>query len=765
MRTLSWKRLAVAGLVAAITPAVVLWITAHACGPDFEPEVFVPANGPEQPALFADGQLGILQPGYYHANLVVAYRLLSGGTLGDAEKKSYIGGPQATGPDRDMWSGPAVDWLRERQTVGDVPIDRTQPQSLSFEQERTFKTARDGAQELDFGLNCPDAAFRTAIDTLHQRTARWGAHSTELVEWLRGQDAVFSNCSKAGSMPDLAKPEWPLLLRQDRAYQIAAAKFYSADYDGAIADFVAIGKDKSSPWSNWGEYLAARAEVRKAAMTGPAVPRYSTQILGTYDPQELKAAESRLLNIQKETQDTGIRNAAATELGYVEVRLNPGKRLDQVADALAGPKPDPQFDQDFADLDYLLDRGVTGSSDLARWIKEVQFSSPNPPAPGTVPALQALSLWRTQHSTPWLVAAMSQVKSKDAPADLLAAAATIKRGSPAFATVNYYRISLLSSTGKAAEARALADTVIAGMGPETMASTRNEFLAVRMTTARNLAEFLADAPRTIIGSSSENADLARCDTQPADATQQPGTWLPCAPLQFDADAAGYLNTQMPLALLEQAAESSALPAHLRQAVAEMAWVRALALDDTAALARMAKLLPGRMRQTAGVGDGFPATLALLKAPGVRPYLDAGVQRSESFAELDHFRDNWWCGRWTDGIVQLGPNSYSGQAPTVLPPLAFLTPQQSQQAAAEATRMNALPQGLVWVGQRAIAYVKAHPEDKTDPETLALIVAATRWGCAEYNSPDAQKAVSKEAFEMLHSRYPKSEWALKTKYYY
>ena len=299
-----------------------------------------------------------------------------------------------------------------------------------------------------------------------------------------------------------------------------------------------------------------------------------------------------------------------------------------------------------------------------------------------------------------------------------------------------------------------------------MPSARNQFLGQRMLTARNLNEFLADAPRTIIGGSSENAELAQCDPQPTPATQQPGTAPPCAPQQFDADAAGYLNTQMPLALVVQAAESPALPDHLRRAVAEMAWVRALGLNDTAALARMARLLPSPMRQTAGGSDGFPATLALLKAPGVRPYLDAGVQRSESFAELDHFRDNWWCGRWTDGSIQAGPNTYSGQAPTVLPPLAFLTPQQRQQAAAEATRMNALPQGLVWVGQRAIAYVKAHPEDKTDPETLALVVQATRWGCAEYNSPRrAEDSSAKKPFELLHSKYPKSEWALKTKYYY
>jgi hypothetical protein len=149
---------------------------------------------------------------------------------------------------------------------------------------------------------------------------------------------------------------------------------------------------------------------------------------------------------------------------------------------------------------------------------------------------------------------------------------------------------------------------------------------------------------------------------------------------------------------------------------------------------------------------------------VRPFLDQGVQRSASFAELDHFGDNWWCGRWTDDSIMLGPNTYA-QPPTVLPPLAFLTSQQRQQAAEEAARINALPQGLVWVGQRAMAYVKAHPDDKNAPEALSLIVHGTRYGCATYNQPNAQKALSKDAFEMLHRMYPKSEWTLNTKYYY
>ena len=57
-----------------------------------------------------------------------------------------------------------------------------------------------------------------------------------------------------------------------------------------------------------------------------------------------------------------------------------------------------------------------------------------------------------------------------------------------------------------------------------------------------------------------------------------------------------------------------------------------------------------------------------------------------------------------------------------------------------------------------------------PEALTL--RATHDGASEWGDNDAGRqraaektAVSKAAFELLHSRYPQSEWAKKTKYYY
>ena len=762
----SWGRLVVAGLLAAGLPAAFLLVAVMACGPDYGPEVFVPANQPEKPALFAQGRLGVLQSGYFHAELVVAYRYLSGGKLSNAEKDAYS--PPELSPDElaayraqreaRVAAQPINRWLKAREDAHASPPAA----EVQIAQDRVIETKRDDWVERDDQLNCPDAAYATAADTLQNRLKTWGAGSTELMEWVRGQDAVFSNCAQPGTMPAAVQPGWSTALRQDRAYQIAAAKFYALDFDGAIADFVVIGRDKASPWSRWGEYLAARAEVRKAANTGKTAD-YGE--LANFDMDGLKSAQARLLKLQQETKDTEVRHAAAAELGFIEVRLEPAKRLDQVSNALAGPQPDREFKQDLKDLDFLMDHNVKGDTDLVRWIRNIQGAGTSvivKSAAGETTTEEGLSVWRQEHRLPWLVAAIAKAPKGDAELELMDAAAGVKPDSPAYATVNYYRIGLMIGAGKKTEARALADTVIAGLGPNDMDSTRNAFLAERIQTARSLAEFLADAPRTMIESESSSAEMAQCKGVRFGVNQ---CTRKIPPQQFDADAVEILNTQMPLAVWEEAAQSSVLPKNLREAVAWAAWMRALGLGDAAAAKRMSALLPDTVRKTSGDSDGFPATLALLRNPGLRPYLEQGVQRSVTYGHMEGYRDNWWCGQWTDGDRPHDEYPDFGLRAQGLGHADFLTPLQKQQAADEDARLNALPNGTVWLGQRAITYVKAHPDDKDAAEALGLVSRATHYSCSGESKEKDQSAVSKQAFEMLHRIYPKSPWALHTKYYY
>ena len=59
------------------------------------------------------------------------------------------------------------------------------------------------------------------------------------------------------------------------------------------------------------------------------------------------------------------------------------------------------------------------------------------------------------------------------------------------------------------------------------------------------------------------------------------------------------------------------------------------------------------------------------------------------------------------------------------------------------------------------WAAAHPGDQRLAEALHRVVRATRLGC----TTDASGNVSRDAFTLLHKRFPKSEWAKKTPYWF
>ena len=93
--------------------------------------------------------------------------------------------------------------------------------------------------------------------------------SAELRDWVQGQDAVFSNCKQKQAMPAPAPSGASILLQADRAYQIAAARFYAGDFDEAAAAFRQIAADSKSPWRAIAAYLIARVYIRKATLSDP----------------------------------------------------------------------------------------------------------------------------------------------------------------------------------------------------------------------------------------------------------------------------------------------------------------------------------------------------------------------------------------------------------------------------------------------------------------------------------------------------------------
>ena len=744
----------------------------EACGPFFEPEVFVSNTIPDDLTAFANGKLGILQPGYDSNEYAVAYRYLNGGKLSANEQPAI----KAAAPDLNSLT--AEQWKAYEEA--EKAAEESTPPKLWEKARAEYASAipapdqqigieisfPGGGHFIEYFLNCPNHSFHTAVLTLRARAAAWGKSNPMLIDWIRAQDAVFSNCDrKNASIPSGAPTGAPALLRTDRAYQIAAANFYAGKYDEATQQFAAIAADRESPWHDLGNYLAARAIVRKAFALGKGANPFGEDI-ADFDPGVMNQARQILESEISSTHLASQRDDLQAELNFIRIRTEPEKRAAEISAALAGPRPDPNFAQDLKDLSWLLQNhiAIKNPPPLLAWIAAWRDS-------GT--AASAFAAWQQNQALPWLVIAMVKGRPSDSfVPTLIDAAAAIPSTSPAYDTVFYHRVRLLTGLNRADEARTLLDAALPAFKKQKPSSELNALLGERMAVARDLNEFLTYAPRIALETSSEPAvDMRALCQKRAGLPLYGGKTAPCPeldrPMTFDSDATDILNEKTPLSRLFEASNSPVLPPNLRQNIAIVSWTRAVILDDTKFAAAFAPILPTEMGVTSKTSSDFPALLAILRHDGVQPILDPGIARVASYSQFDEYRDNGWC--------ELGPNNgtHGDNAP---PPYAFptppiFTPAEQQQAESEFARLRALPDSSDFLGQRILDYAKQNPNDSNVPEALTLTVRATHYDCqtfdpkVRYDKRPQFSAIGKAAFEFLHQRYPKSPWTARTPFYY
>ena len=108
------------------------------------------------------------------------------------------------------------------------------------------------------------------------------------------------------------------------------------------------------------------------------------------------------------------------------------------------------------------------------------------------------------------------------------------------------------------------------------------------------------------------------------------------------------------------------------------------------------------------------------------------------------------------------NESPGSKPSTSP-LRFLTGADRTAAAAEWSKIHAsTPWSATYLLPKVLEWVQLHPEDKRVPEALHRAVMASffrRDGQADMGK------YSKRAWDMLHQRFPNSEWAVRTPYWY
>jgi hypothetical protein len=319
----------------------------------------------------------------------------------------------------------------------------------------------------------------------------------------------------------------------------------------------------------------------------------------------------------------------------------------------------------------------------------------------------------------------------------------------------------MAGTGSAATARAELDKALPGVKAIGSDSANNLFTGLRMRTATNLNDALADAPRKILErTSEERSSLDQC----ADVMKNPKRSYDClkvnSPVEFSDDAAAIFNNETPIGVLAQAAQSGALPPHLKRSVTIMAWVRSVLLKNEAVAAQMLPLLPQKLQQQAGAGVGFHPLMTILRNPGLRPYLDGGVQRSASYDFVESYADNWWCGDWAHSYGEYG-------APVHSESVAFLLPQAQQTGKSETAALIALGSAEESLGSEVLDYARAHPSDPDIPEALYLTLRTIRYGCyhgwgngGDNAGANRVPAIAQEVGALMRKSYATNPWTKK-----
>lgn len=740
-------------VVGAALVALAAWTTtAWACGPFLPEAVFTYELHPDLPLVdLAAGTLGIVQPTWARSYLYVVHHQLSGGAF-DAEARAALDA---------LWQGrlglraasnapTAVErWLAARAAVvgeADAPAIET-----------TRETTPGSYEYYD---NCLDDAFVTAARTLAARVAALGRDAPEVRAWVAAQDQVFAACNAATpAIPAELPPTASAGARADRAYQIAAAVLYAGRFDDAVTRFRAIAADPASPWAASAGYLAARALLRKASLAAPA---------GRAADPALSASAVRALDEVLADAKAGALHASARGLhDLARFRADPEAQVRTLAAALEVPAQDAAVGQRLVDYTLLLDRDVgtrtkegeptgalagTTHDGLSDWLFTFQ-------ADDDAARTRAVAAWERTHAPVWLVAAITKARPSDpATPALVAAADALAAEHPGHVTVAAHAARLALEGGDRAGAARRLDALLARV--DLPRGTVNRLRALRMAAAETRADFVRFASR---GAAAITYDVDGNEL-PDDVADDPELQPYAAGRPtFDDDAAFVLNRRVPLAVSAALAGDPGLDAELQRRLTLAGWVRAVLLDDAPAAkalaARVAALVPELAPSVQAATDATPAerrfaaVLVLLRHPGLGPFVRAGIGRTAPLAELDAFRDNWWCDAANAGVTR------PEWAPDV--PSAFLAPPERTRGDEEWARLAKLASAPTLLAAEVVAYGRTHPKDERVPEALHLAVRATRYGCTDA----ASSAQSKAAFQLLHKQWPKSEWAAKTKYYF
>ena len=764
-----------------------------ACGPFTLEPLFSLTKHADYPLLeYTKGKIGIVPTTYGRMTLYVFYRQLNDLSLTAEEQKQIVAAMENR---IGLYSGDNADSSSDKspEETPDYFAEWLAARAKITGEKINIETQKKIPDDYYYFTNCLPDSFRTATKTLEARISKYG-NNDNLKEWLKGQDTVFSNCEAARALPETLGENFPEWLRKDRDYQLAAAKFYMGNFQAANEDFEKIATDENSDWSKTAKLVVARAYIRQASFVNETSESEKEQA-EKEKTELLQKALLRLQNILDDNSMNEYHQSANRLLGLVKYRLIPQARKKELAERLVSNVENPNLYNDLIDYTWLLDNSQSQAvargeeferkqaeaegkefnynykfklrdlpvderqSDLTDWLFTFQAEDG---------FTHAFEKWKETGKTQWLAAAIVHTDVTTPQAEeILSAADKVPANSAAFSTIRFHQIRLLLETEKRAGAKRKLDQIFTNNFKNLPLSSQNKFLAQRMSLAENLDEFLKYAQRkpvTFIWSDDENESGTNVKDD-----KQFGDWANRT--MFDEDSAEIFNTKIPLSVLRQAALNPQLPEHLKKFLVVAVWTRAFVLGDksierefTPLMSRYAKEFSPLFSKYANainaVNSEAAALETVLRYPVMQPFVPVGFGRDTDPPDsIDSNRGNWWCAEYKYENDYYGDEDKSEQKKTVS--LQFLTQAQISAAENENRQMKALGNAATFLARRAVEFASRNPNHPQTPEILHFAVRATRYGCAD----EQTLKFSKQAFKILHKRYPNSVWTKKTPYYF
>lgn len=695
---------------------------AKPCGPfipTFNQVVQTLSDGSEED--WVAGRIGLIQPGLHTADLVIAWRWLSGVGLSAEEQKVVLQGPYGSRLG-------AEEWQKARAEVGAPPLD-----------VKEFESGPDYTSSNRIGNH----ALVVAADTLRARAAEFGKQSAAVKAWLAAQDRVFA--WDKPELPPEAGSDLPLRIRQDRAYQRAAALHYRQRSAEAAQVFAAVAEDKANPWHGWARYRLALMGIESLEEGTP----------------ELASTLASFQAIQDTNRDPELCKAAAAQENRLRYKVDPVSFYPWLLANLARKNRGIALAQDIEDLRWLrmmepwtLKLKNTQPAGVHAWINQVQKGSLE----------DALATYDKRSGMPELVVVMMRMKPDHPRCEVFLKLAQAASQGPAYATLVHHRLRLLVAQNRMKAAEALAAEALNYPDAKCWPSSLNLWSSLKAACAKDVDALAAHLGRRLV-SIDEGYGLFGNSEHPGTGADAPDRIT-----GLDPAVVGLLNQQLPLAQWEALLAAPHFPKELKPEFLEVLWCRAAILDredvqmrHRTALALACPKLAQDLAAWAAEKDGVRRrALAFLLIWEHRLWPQLLAFRREAF-QYDTLYARW-----------MGPLKPGGEAPPYepdpsapLPGLAsygvkiavpFLDAASRQTGVQEAAH---IPAPLTWFCTQALAFAEARPQDPLVPEALSRAVQSSR----KANRDEQSAALVVKAFRLLHKKYPDSAGAKAAKVYH